>query len=69
MIMVPAEKLWCAVESHLLPEEKNMNHLLTEEKVHKLMPIIEKILSRKYGKEINFIDLTIGNISVNKKSS
>jgi hypothetical protein len=46
-----------------------MNHLLTEEKVHKLKPIIEKILSRKYGKEIKFIDLTIGNISICRGAS
>jgi hypothetical protein len=40
---------------------------LTEEKAQKLIPIFEKILSRKYGKEIKFIDLTIGNININCK--
>jgi hypothetical protein len=40
----------------------------TEEKAQKLKPIIEKILSRKYGKEIKFIDLTIGDITVKKSS-
>lgn len=37
---------------------------MTEEKVRKLKPIIEKILSRKYGREIKFKDLTIGDITV-----
>lgn len=40
---------------------------LTEEKALKLIPIFEKILSRKYGKEIKFVDLTIGNININCK--
>ncbi|MFC3883786.1 hypothetical protein ACFOU2_09840 [Bacillus songklensis] len=40
---------------------------LTEEKVLKLKPIIEKILSRKHGKEIKFADLSIGNITVEVK--
>jgi hypothetical protein len=40
---------------------------LTEEKALKLIPIFEKILSRKYGKEIKFVDLTIGNININRK--
>jgi hypothetical protein len=40
---------------------------LTEEKALKLKPIFEKILSRKYGKEIKFVDLTIGNININCK--
>jgi hypothetical protein len=43
---------------------------LTEEKVLGLKPIIESILSKKYGKEIKFLDLTIGEITVtnNKKN-
>jgi hypothetical protein len=40
---------------------------LTEEKVQKLIPIFEKILSRKYGKEIKFVDLTIGDIKIKCK--
>jgi len=39
-------------------------HLLTEEKVKNLKPIVEKILSRKYGKEIKFLNLTIGDITI-----
>jgi hypothetical protein len=40
---------------------------LTEKKALELIPIFEKILSRKYGKEIKFVDVTIGNISMNCK--
>lgn len=40
---------------------------LTEDKLLQLKPIFEKILSRKYGKEIKFVDLKIGNINVNCK--
>lgn len=38
--------------------------LLTEEKVRNLKPIVEQILSRKYGKEIKFLNLTIGDITI-----
>lgn len=38
--------------------------IITEEKVRKLKPIIERILSRKYGREIKFLDLTIGDVTV-----
>ncbi|MCL9637754.1 hypothetical protein L2095_23700 [Bacillus zanthoxyli] len=37
---------------------------MTEEKVRKLKPIIEKILSRKYGREIKIMDITMGGITV-----
>jgi hypothetical protein len=40
---------------------------LTEEKALELIPIFEKILSRKYGKEIKFIDLTVGDLKINCK--
>ncbi|MFB6467670.1 hypothetical protein ACE38V_12840 [Cytobacillus sp. Hz8] len=40
---------------------------LTEEKVRKLKPIFESILSRKYGREIKFINLTIGDITITNK--
>jgi hypothetical protein len=40
---------------------------LTEEKALKLKPIFEKILSRKYGKEIKFVELTIGDLNINCK--
>jgi hypothetical protein len=36
---------------------------LTEEKVRKLKPIFESILSRKYGRNIKFIEFTFGNIT------
>ncbi|WP_458412749.1 hypothetical protein ACNQFZ_18355 [Schinkia sp. CFF1] len=41
---------------------------LTEEKVQKLKPIFESILSRKYGREIKFTELTVGNITINTHS-
>ncbi|MED5102478.1 hypothetical protein SFC57_02380 [Niallia circulans] len=37
---------------------------ITEEKVRKLKPVVERILSKKYGKEIRFIDFTVGNITI-----
>lgn len=40
---------------------------MTEEKVLKLKPIIEKILSRKYGRNIELEDLTIGGITVTNR--
>lgn len=42
---------------------------ITEAKVQKLKPIIERILSRKYGKEISFQTLTVGVITVGKKDN
>ncbi|MFJ8071630.1 hypothetical protein ACIQZD_22195 [Peribacillus sp. NPDC096447] len=43
------------------------NFKITKEQVLTLKPIIESILSRKYGKEVKFSDLTIGNITVDSK--
>lgn len=37
---------------------------LTEEKVRKAKPVIERILSRKYGREIKLLELTVGDITV-----
>ena len=37
---------------------------INEEKVRKLKPIFEQILSRKYGKEIKFVTLTMGNVTI-----
>jgi hypothetical protein len=37
---------------------------LTEEKVRKLKPVVERILSKKYGVEIKFTEFTAGNITV-----
>lgn len=37
---------------------------ITKKQVLILKPIIEKILSRKYGREIKFSDITIGKITV-----
>lgn len=42
---------------------------LTEEKVRKLKPIVESILSRKYGKEIKFIDFNVGNITIKERTN
>ncbi len=37
---------------------------MTEEKVAKLKPIVESILSRKYGRDIKLKDLTVGGVTV-----
>lgn len=37
---------------------------ITEEKLTKLKPIIESVLSRKYGKEIKFKTLTMGKVTI-----
>jgi len=39
---------------------------MTEEKVRKLLPIIESILSREYGRQVTLKDLTVGGITVYK---
>jgi len=39
---------------------------MTEEKVRKLMPIIESILSRDYGRKIRLKDLTVGDVTVRR---
>ncbi|MDQ0343325.1 hypothetical protein ACFFF5_17950 [Lederbergia wuyishanensis] len=39
---------------------------ITEEKLRKLVPIFETVLSRKYGKEVKLINLTMGNITIHK---
>lgn len=43
------------------------NFKITKEQVLTLKPIIESILSRKYGKEIKFSDLTIGKVTIDNK--
>jgi hypothetical protein len=40
---------------------------LTEGKMLKLKPLVERILSKKYGKEIKFIEFTFGNITVKEE--
>lgn len=37
---------------------------ITEEKVRKLKPIFESILSREYGRKIKFTTLTMGHITI-----
>ncbi|MBN8253584.1 hypothetical protein NKR17_03380 [Priestia flexa] len=37
---------------------------MTEEKIRKIRPIVEKALSRKYGKEIKIFEMTVGGITV-----
>ncbi len=39
---------------------------MTEEKVRKLLPLIESILSREYGRKIKLKDLTVGGITVRR---
>ncbi|WP_199880573.1 hypothetical protein [Bacillus massiliglaciei] len=43
------------------------NYKLTEETVLALKPIFESILSRKYGMEIKYKDLTAGNVTINEE--
>ncbi|WP_197223896.1 hypothetical protein [Lysinibacillus sphaericus] len=40
---------------------------ISEDKIHKLIPIVESILSKKYGKKISLRDLTVNSITVNKR--
>lgn len=42
---------------------------LTEEKVRKLLPIVESILSRKYGRNVKLKNLTVSGITVQKERS
>ncbi|WP_197224001.1 hypothetical protein [Lysinibacillus sphaericus] len=37
---------------------------MTEEKVLKLLPIVEKIWSRKYGVDLKLENLTVGGVTV-----
>lgn len=37
---------------------------MTEEKVRKLLPVVESILSREYGRKITLKDLSVGGITV-----
>ena len=37
---------------------------MTEKKVRKLLPIVESILSREYGRKIRLKDLTVGGVTV-----
>lgn len=39
---------------------------MTEEKVGKLLPLIESILSRDYGRKIKLKDLTVGGVTVRR---
>ena len=36
---------------------------MTEEKIRKVKPIIERALSRKYGRDIKLLELTIGGVT------
>ncbi|MGE7932162.1 hypothetical protein [Viridibacillus arvi] len=42
---------------------------MTEEKVRKLKPIVEKILSRKHGRDIKLNNLTICGVPLGDESS
>lgn len=37
---------------------------VTEDKVRKLIPIVEKIWSRKYGVDLKLSNLTVGGVTV-----
>lgn len=40
---------------------------MTEEKVRKLLPIVESILSREYGRKVTLKDLTVGALQFIKR--
>lgn len=40
---------------------------ITEEKVRKLKPIFESILSRKHGKTVKITSLTMGHVTIKDK--
>jgi len=40
---------------------------ITEEKVRKLLPIVEAIWSRKYGVDLKLTNLTVGGVTYHKK--
>ena len=40
---------------------------MTEEKVKKLKPIVERILSKKYGRDIKLLDLTVAGVTIREK--
>lgn len=42
---------------------------MTEEKVTKLKPIVEAILSREFGRKIKLKDLTVGGVTVREERS
>ncbi|PGK51744.1 hypothetical protein CN918_28550 [Priestia megaterium] len=44
------------------------NFKMTEEKVRKLKPLFEKILTRQYGREIKFITLTVGDVTISDEN-
>lgn len=44
-----------------------MEDFITEEKVRKLLPLVEKIVSKKYGRKIRLKDLTVCGVTVNRK--
>ena len=37
---------------------------ITEEKVRKAKPVIERILSRKHGRNIKLLELTVGGVTI-----
>ncbi|MEH6943561.1 hypothetical protein [Bacillus sp. JJ722] len=37
---------------------------ITEEKIRKLKPVFESILSRKYGRKIKLVNMSMGNITL-----
>ena len=42
----------------------DFKNLITQEKVIKLKPIIESILSRKHGRDINITDLSVYGVNL-----
>ncbi len=42
---------------------------ISEEQLRKLKPVFESILSRKYGRDIKFTTLSIGDTTITSKNS
>ncbi len=44
-----------------------MEGFITEDKVRKLLPLVEKILSKKYGRNLKLKNLTVCGVTVQRK--
>lgn len=44
-----------------------MEDFITEKKLRKLLPIVERLVSKKYGQNIKLKDLTVCGVTVYRK--
>lgn len=75
----PMASIHIITDGYWIKSDKPIRHILikrgvrmkgfkmTEEKVRKLLPVVESILSREYGRKITLKDLSVGGITVYKK--